>query len=48
MQQRMDSYVCGIDMIRYELRKYSHLVISTFCVINKFLSNSGTPILREK
>ena len=33
---------------KYELRKYSHLVVFTFRVINTFLSNSGIPILRKK
>ena len=32
---------------KYEPRKYSHYVIFTFCAINTFLPNSGTPILRE-
>ena len=33
---------------KYKLRKYSELVIFTFRVINTFMSNSSTPILREK
>ena len=32
---------------KYELRKYSPKVKFTFRAINRFLSNSGTPILRE-
>ena len=33
---------------KYKLRKCSQLDIFTFRAINTFMSNSGTPILREK
>ena len=33
---------------KYKLRKYSHYVIFTFCTLNIFLLNSGTPIFNTQ
>ena len=43
MQQPMDSCVCGINTSSENIL----IVIFTFPALNTFLSNSGTPILRE-
>ena len=40
----MDSYIYGLN----SSSKSIFIVIFTFCVINLFLSDSGTPFLREK
>ena len=39
-------FVVQIQM--YEVRKFSHLVRITFGIIHLFMSDSGTPSLRQK